>query len=193
MSRRRLRKLRWAPGEMTIRYDRVNVATKLMDTYTLESAETPLGELEHALQGMAEHVVEICELPEEMVSDLTVRSVSVSYNADGVQGLIVTALRDLENSNTPMLINTPHFSREAYSETAGDANVFSPKCGRDLDRLERCAFAYIDGERSQKELDFGESPGESEAPAEESEPEREEAPEAIREEAGEPIAASASR
>ena len=159
MGSRRLLKLKLGAktNDVFIRYDQENRSSVTRDEFSIKSNEPPKAELRTALDTMAEHVIEICELPEDMKELLLVLGVSVSYNDDNIQGLIITCQRALKHSNTPMIINTPNFSREPYSETADpDVNVFSAECAESLDDLEEKAFAYVDGDRAQRELDFGE-------------------------------------
>jgi len=105
---------------------------------------------------MAQYAVKICELPEEY--QLYVLSVSISYSDEDIQGLVITCHRALKYSNAPLIINTPHFSREPYSESADpEASVFSTECADDLDELERLAFAYLDGDRAQTSLGLEET------------------------------------
>lgn len=152
---KRLLKFKYKPGEILVKYEQSNNSTGVNDTITLESGEEPTGELLQALQQMADHAVEICELPLSMKSGLTVRSITCTYTND-VQGLVITTLRELDNSKSPMVINTPHFTREPYSETDEDEmNLFSFECADDLDTLEKLVFSYINGERAQGQLDFG--------------------------------------
>ncbi len=123
-----------------------------VDIVTLESTEKPAKALFDALQAMDKHMGEIAELPADW--KLTILGVTVT-NTNDVQGLVITATRELENSNAPLCLNTPHFTRQPYSE--GDdsgAGIFSFRCAQALDRLEKLVFAYVDGDREQRVLNF---------------------------------------
>lgn len=146
-------------GDVFVKYERGNPASTLRDEFTLKCGEAPRLELKAALQKMAKHAIEICELPDDFL--LHVISVSISYSDENVQGLVITTMRSLKNSNAPMLINTPNFSREPYSETGDpDVSIFSHKCAEDLDALEGRVFLYVEGERAQRKLDFEAQPEE---------------------------------
>jgi hypothetical protein len=97
-----------------------------IDTVTLESSDAPSQALGDALQKMADHL------------------------------LVITAKKDLAGSHAPLIVNTPHFTREPYNEDSDDdTGIFSDECGADLDELERLALLFAEGgERLQKELDF---------------------------------------
>ncbi len=134
---------------------RENSSAGIMDEFSLNSCEASKTELQTALWSMATHVIKICELPHGMRNSLTVLGVSISYNDDDIQGLVITCERTLTGSNSPMIINTPHFSREPYSETSDpDIGVFSSEYADSLDDLEKRAFAHVDGDRAQRELEF---------------------------------------
>jgi len=96
------------------------------------------------------------ELPGHWREFLTMRGVTVTWT-NGVQGLVLTALRTLSGSNSPMTINTPHFTRESYNEDdESDMGIFSLECGEDIDYLEAAVFRFVDGARAQQELNFEE-------------------------------------
>jgi hypothetical protein len=130
-----------------------------MDKITLESSEMPSMAVIGALQAMARHMVDIAELPADWLDDLTIIGVTVTHTND-VQGLVITATRKLENSNAPLVLNTPHFTRCSYNEDpVDDKGIFSGDCGDDLDALEKLVFAYVDGgERTQLTLQFTREP-----------------------------------
>lgn len=156
--RKRVLKFRYNPGDgkIFIKYECPSSASSVSDVFTMESCEAPVQELKDALQKMRDHVIDICEFPPPMNSGITIRGVTITYNDDDIQGLVITALRGLTYSNAPLIVNTPHFTREPYSEGADpDMNVFSTECAEDLDGLERLAFLYVGGQRAQQELDLG--------------------------------------
>lgn len=146
---RELLKLKIKDNEVFLKYQ--VTGSGFPETVTLESTEPPRKELRDALQKMVDHVVDLCELPPSWREDMTVRSVTVTHN--DVDGLVITALRDLDNSNAPMVVNTPHFTRSGRDENQ-EPGIYSCDCGRDLDELERLALEYADGRRQQQVLEF---------------------------------------
>jgi len=126
------------------------------DTVGIETTAIPSKNLSDALQKMADHVISIVEFPSTWLKDIKVLGVTCTYTND-VQGLVITALRTLVGSNAPMVINTPHFTRESYNgdDSISDTSILSIQCGMDLDALESLALKYADGgERLQPDLEF---------------------------------------
>ena len=146
---RKLLKLKVKEGEIFLKYHRPDEDSAFPETITIESAEPPRQELKDAMQNMVDHVIAIAELPASWREKLTVRGVTITRN--DIDGLVITALRKLDGSNSPLVINTPHFTREERDENQ-DTNVYSFECGRDLDQLEKEAFLYADGKRQQHQL-----------------------------------------
>lgn len=151
---RRLVKYKHKDGETLVKYEIPRDEEGTYDTVTLETSDEPRQELVDALQGMASHVCEMIEAPAEWRDELTVLSVKLGYSND-VQGIVITALRALENSNSPLVLNTPNYTREPYNESdISGVGVFTTQCANDIDELEKLVFRFVDGERSQAELDF---------------------------------------
>ncbi|MFP4066236.1 MAG: hypothetical protein ACLFS5_01925 [Spirochaetaceae bacterium] len=152
---RELVKLKYKEGEgVFVEYTVDRNDNSARDTMTLKTNDAPRRELADALQAMAPHLVEMIEAPREWLASITVRSVTVTHTND-VQGLVITGLRELENSNAPLVINTPHFTRESYNEGGGDdIGIFTSACANALDELETLALRFVDGDRAQQELDF---------------------------------------
>jgi hypothetical protein len=159
---RRLLKFKYSDDGIVVRYEQTNDTIGEPDRFTFESKEEPRKELKDALAAMATHVVDICELTElesEIIDRITVFGITRTYTVVDddrlVQGLVISARRSLTNSNSPMMINTPHFTDEPYSVTADpDLGVYSLECGEALHKLTKRIFAYVDGERAQQELDL---------------------------------------
>lgn len=155
--KRRLLKFKYKPKDdvIFIKYEQAK-ENDVTDTITLETSDKPRKELVDSLQAMAEHLVDIVEAPPTWKENITVSSVTITWN-DGIQGLVITGLRVLNLSNSPMVINSPHFTRSSYNEDSeSDKNIFSYDCGQALDRLCLMVFRYVDGERKQLTLDFEE-------------------------------------
>lgn len=152
-STRELLKLKVKDGEVVLKYQ--VVGSGFPETITIESTEPPRKELTDALQAMARHVIKMCELPDLWWKDLTVRGVTITRN--DVDGVVITALRELDGSNSPLVLNTPHFTREGQNEEQ-ELGIYSLGCGNDLDALERLAFEYVDGKRQQEALQFEPEP-----------------------------------
>jgi hypothetical protein len=146
MDKRRLLKFKLKDNDVLVKYERPSDDAAVPDTVTLESGEAPRTELRQAMAAMAEHAIDICELPHDW--DLKVIGISRTYG--DFPGVVITALRDLDGSNAPMVINTPHFLEDSEDS---DMNVYSIECGESLDELERLIFEYVDGARKQLVLE----------------------------------------
>ncbi len=154
---RRVRKFKYKPtAGMFVAFEATNSSDPdAYDEFTLKSGDEPRGTLITQLNAMSQHVVDLCELPADYAANIQVIGITVTYSDDDIQGLGISALRTLENTDQPMVLNTPHFTRDPYSPTApSDVGVFSGRCAADLDRLEELIFDYVDGDRAQMDL-FG--------------------------------------
>ena len=143
--------------EVVVHYEEEN-GQGSMDKRTLESPEPPAADFLAALEGLAEWVVDICELGEEKTSAVKVGGVSFSYAGErDVMGATISAGLDLASHPAPWQINTPHKPSEPYSE-GGDASVcLASGCVRALKLVQARAVEFVEGkrgERAQGELAF---------------------------------------
>lgn len=69
---------------------------------------------------------------------------------DGRRGIVVTCLKKLEQTNAPLVLNTPHM-REDTDGTGGAGFMPGEWLGL-IESAERAAEAYIEGKRAQKDL-----------------------------------------
>lgn len=130
------------------------------DERTLRSTDAPHPDFLEALKALARPVAEACFVsPEERESALdedriTVRGVTLKSTAgadgDTVDGVTITALRELDWSAAPLVLNTPF---------APVGSVPYAPLERLLDELKRQARAYAGGRRAQGSLFDGEAGG----------------------------------
>ncbi len=80
-------------------------------------AELP-NEIKEILLQLREYVKEVCEL-DVPLHQITIIGVSYSWTKE-IMGVTVTALRELLNSNSPLVINTPHKIEQFYAETGSE-------------------------------------------------------------------------
>lgn len=129
------------------------------DVFTFECDDEPHPDLKEALEGMVEHLLENCEIASEEGHKITVKSVTCTYkdmdDVGLVRGLVISGVRELRRSNSPMVLNSPHKTDQPYTEDGDDDICLSSRCIDALYGLEREVFAYLDGKRAQGELDFG--------------------------------------
>jgi hypothetical protein len=120
--------------------------------HLIECKEPAHSDLRNALRDMGQYLKEHAEFPSTWIVDVI--SCTVTHTNE-VQGLVITGRRDLQRCNAPLIINTPHYTREPYNEgDDSDMGIFSSECGDALDTLEQEALAYVDGKRAQGVLDF---------------------------------------
>ncbi len=106
-----------------------------------------------ALESLTPFVAEICEQSKDWAGTLEVKGVSFSYSND-IMGACITALKTLEKSNSPLVINTPHKPSEPYSESGDEAMCLSDDATAALWHLQDEARAYLDGHRAQLSMNF---------------------------------------
>lgn len=151
MSQRRLLKFKLKDDDVFVKYERDSDSAAVPDTVTLESGEAPRKELRDAMQALREDVIEMTELP---IEEGELKVTGVSFTHGDYDGVVITALRELDGSNSPLVLNTPHFNDG--NDNDSDMNVYSMECRERLDELEELVFRYVDGERQQLELEEAE-------------------------------------
>lgn len=126
------------------------------DEYELKCRDLPRPEFETALKSLLPHAAKILELDEEYLERATVRGVTFSFTNE-VMGAVMTIIRPLDTANAPLILNTPHLPSESYNEDSKGGNdlLLSPECVSALDDLKTEAENYIDGQRAQGMLNFG--------------------------------------
>lgn len=126
----------------------------------MECRDIPHPDLRKALENMGDHLIEHCEFPSTWRHDIAVIGVTITHTND-IQGLVITGKKELKYCNAPLIINSPHYTREPYNEDDdSDMAIFTGECGDHLDTLEKEALAYVDGKRAQLELGLEEKPDE---------------------------------
>lgn len=127
------------------------------DMFTLDCIDKPIPQFNLAMMELRKHVLEICEMPADdlEVMKIMVKGVSFSYSGvDDVMGATIIAIKKLNKSNTPLMINTPHKFAEPHSENQGAEMCLTEECIEVLEELINQAEKYLDGERAQLKLDL---------------------------------------
>jgi hypothetical protein len=119
--------------------------------HKLESDDTPAPEFTEALQHFIPEVLHVLELPTEYAIGLRVTGLSVNYEEDDRRGMVVTCLKDLEATNSPLVLNTPHM-RELSDEDEDGAGFLSDAMLELLAAAEEQAEAFVHGTRMQLDL-----------------------------------------
>ena len=152
----RIRKVKFTKeGKIAITYEQ-QTKTRFWDEYFMSCSEPARPEFYTAMENLREHVIDMCELPENYLNRIKVKGVTFSYGGEaGVMGATITAQMDLYNSNCPLNLNTPHKASDSYNDQPADeAQLLSDDCVEALKALCEEAEAYIKGDRAQGSL-FG--------------------------------------
>lgn len=146
----RITKIGWTPktGRLALAWELPAKDEGEWDEFSFSRKVKPHPDLLAALQALAPHVVELCELEDLREPAIEVRSVTYTWAHD-VMGAVVTALRHLQNSPAPLVLNTPHKPSDAYGEDEADpAQLLPEHTVRALRELAREAVAFLDGKRA---------------------------------------------
>lgn len=136
--------------KLVLNYDRT-LPDGDVDTFSLQSSDRPHETLYLALEDLAGYVLETCEVADAWDADtIKVGGVSFSYSDDGRYGIIVTAQKKLETSNSPLNLNTP--LRKSFHED--DSTSLDPRTETIVDRLIRECERYINGDRATVQLNL---------------------------------------
>jgi hypothetical protein len=142
-----------------------------VESIDLESPERPLTEFSDALQAFKPYVRDL--MPFGLSDDqLTITTLSLSEDKNGLRGLIVSAVVPIPKAyDKPVVLNTP-LVREGGENASEEAFVLSDEVLELIDLAETEATRYANGERIQGEL-FTKSERSAEATTPMSENERE--------------------
>lgn len=145
---------RTSEGKIYIEYQVMN-KQGYWDDFSMKSFDEPTPSFDRAFDAMIPHVIEMCEMPENDHTDhpYTIKGFSMSYSGDNdTLGVTMTTTRALEESNTPLVLNTPHKIKEPYVEGGDDTQVMGGECLQALQAVFAEAQDYLDGKRKQGDL-----------------------------------------
>lgn len=126
-----------------------------MDEYQFACSEAAKPEFYKALENLAKHVIEMCELPESYLPKIEVKGVSFSYGGETeVMGATISAAMELKNSYAKLNFNTPHKASEMYNSNnePDEKQLLAEDCVSDLEVLQKECRAYINGDRAQASM-----------------------------------------
>jgi len=149
---RRLTKVKYKPDKgVHVEYEVLH--NENWQTHTMRSCDAPEPEFVKALQALAPDVADLCELCPDCATGIVVQGVSLSYTGEeSIMGATITALRNLDFANSPLVLNTPHKPESADDDKTP---VLSPACCNHIDLLEMAVWGYVDGNRAQMVFAFG--------------------------------------
>ena len=125
------------------------------DEYSLTCREKARPEFYETMEALAEHVVDMCELPENYLNRIKVRGVSFSYGGETeVMGAVISASMELKESYQALNLTTPHKASAMYNPTTPDdeMQLLTGDCIEALEALQEECMAYIEGDRAQGNL-----------------------------------------
>ena len=134
-----------------IKYNKDKVELKYhieQDEYKISSFDKPRPEFQQAMQKLVVSVVDICEFPEMYGESIDIISVSLSYSS-GIMGATITALKALDTSYAPLVLNTPHLPTQDYSGNNPNAPLLPENAIKAIENLIEEAELYLQGKRSQ--------------------------------------------
>ena len=106
-----VRKIKWDGSRIKlsfeIRYPIPGTDEQRTDEYDLKSIDRPTPAFIDALNALGADVDEWLEMPSNWSSNLIIRGVSLSWT-DDIMGAVITALKPLNDSRAPFVVNTPH-------------------------------------------------------------------------------------
>jgi hypothetical protein len=129
----------------------VESKTGSMDEYQFICSDPARPEFHEAFKKLAPHVIDMCELPDNYLDRITVKSVSFSYGGDKeVMGATISGSMELHYSNSGLNLNTPHKACDSYNDGPADENqLLSSDCVKALNELCKECELYINGDRAQ--------------------------------------------
>jgi hypothetical protein len=117
-------------------------------SHELKCFDRPHPDFVAALKGLVPHVLKLLELPELYRQDFRVRGLSISRQGDD-WGVVITCLKDLPDTASPLVLNTPYLPEQPTSE---GGPCMSVDLADAIGDLEREARAYVKGKREQSDM-----------------------------------------
>jgi hypothetical protein len=153
-----------SPKQMMIQY-LITSEEAPAHTHTVETKELPHPDFINALNAMNTHFQLMCEQwnIDGDEAACQVLGASIKHNMDHELSVTLTGARMLDNSNAPLIINSP--SQKEYSPV--EEELMTQACLNDLLVLMAEAWKFVDGKRKQASLFDADANGEVEENGEE--------------------------
>lgn len=119
-------------------------------THALSSVERPAPSYIEAFRGLIRPILKLLQLPDDYAEGLRVTGVSFTHEEERGRGVVVTALKTLDNASAPLVLNTPYLPESSEN----DEPTVPVELANALDVLCDAAESYMAGEREQGSL-FG--------------------------------------
>jgi len=126
------------------------------DKFSLSSGEDPRPEFKKALSALKKDMIELCEVESLDSKLIKVSGVSLSYKGEhDVMNVVITGQKSHKNSGGCLNLNSPVKPAEvANVEETAPESLLSEKCVAKVNALILEAKNYINGARSQGDLDL---------------------------------------
>lgn len=137
--------------KLRIDYDNKNSVGDI-DKFSLISSEPAAPSFYAAIDSLSPFAHEMCELSASDKDLISAFAVSLSYNGEAeTLGAVITARKTLKNSNTKLILNTPH----KLEDSLDDKQTLSEDCTTAINTVLSEAEKYVTGERAQMDLFAG--------------------------------------
>ncbi len=157
-------KIKIKQDRVFVEYDKAVIVEekKLLNKYSIDSPEQPVGAFKEAFQKMDFFLIELCELADQpkdvpvMCEDVNITGLSFKYEDGELSSAIITGTKALAYSNSPLVLNTPN--KAVMVAGADDGFEFdrmkhhTDPCIAGLKAVLEHAEQYVDGKRLQIEL-----------------------------------------
>lgn len=154
-------KIKIKQDRVFIEYDKTVVVNEeeLLNKYSIDSPEQPVGAFKDAFQKMDFFLIEMCELCDKskdipiMCEDVNITGLSFKYKDGELTSAVITGTKQLAYSNSPLVLNTPNKSVNIDGEFNKMVHLTDP-CIAVLKAVVDHAKEYVNGERLQIEIDL---------------------------------------
>jgi len=147
-----IRKVKVSKSETSIEWvTREGVSQQTEHEHRLKSTELAAPSFYTALARFIPPVLRLLELPPAYGEGLQVSGVTFVVQDNGTHGLVVTCLKTLADTNSPLVLNTPYLPEDAE----GEAPILPTAMVAAAKQLEQEAQAFITGTRAQGDLFAG--------------------------------------
>ena len=153
-------KIKIKQDRVFVEYDKAVIVEEkeLLNKYSIDSPEQPVGAFKEAFQKMDFFLIELCELADQpkdvpvMCEDVNITGLSFKYKDGELLSAIITGTKALAYSNSPLVLNTPN--KSVCDDEFDKMQHLTDPCIAGLKAVLEHAEQYVNGERLQIEMEF---------------------------------------
>ncbi len=153
-------KIKIKQDRVFVEYDKAVIVEEkeLLNKYSIDSPEQPVGAFKEAFQKMDFFLIELCELADKpkdvpvMCEDVNITGLSFKYENGELLSAIITGTKALAFSNSPLVLNTPN--KSVCVDEFDKMQHLTDPCIAGLKAVLGHAEQYVNGERLQIEMDL---------------------------------------